>query len=87
MVSGFIAGVQGHIMANKMVVLTEVRHSQRMNDSPIPCWIITEREGTVTAAHCMGCKAGLVESCLHIASVLFYLEARTKTNGKLSCTM
>ena len=33
MVSGFIASVQGHIIANKFVVLVKVRHSQRMNDS------------------------------------------------------
>ena len=38
------------------------------------------------SAHCLGCKAGLAESCSHIASVLFYLEAWTKINGKLSCT-
>ena len=31
MVSGFIASVEGHIVANKFVVLAKVRHSQRMN--------------------------------------------------------
>ena len=86
MVSGFITSVKGHIIANKFVVLAKVRHSQRMNDSLIPIWIITEREGTVLSAHCLGCKAGLAESCSHIASVLFYLEAWTKINGKLACT-
>ena len=86
MVSGFIASVQGHIIANKFVVLAKVRHSQRMNDSLIPIWIITETEGTIVSAHCRGCKAGLAESCSHIASVLFYLEAWTEINGKLSCT-
>ncbi|XP_078349685.1 uncharacterized protein LOC144634562 [Oculina patagonica] len=86
MVSGFIASVQGHIIADKFVVLAKVRHSQRMNDSLIPIWIITETEGTIVSAHCRGCKAGLAESCSHIASVLFYLEAWTKINGKLSCT-
>ena len=30
-------------------------------------------------------KAGLGESCSHIASALFYLEAWTKINAKLSC--
>lgn len=61
MVSGFITSVKGHIIANKFVVLAKVRHSQRMNDSLIPIWIITEREGTVLSAHCLGCKAGLAE--------------------------
>ena len=57
-----------------------------MNDSFIPIWIITENEGTILSAHCLGCKAGLAESCSHITSVLFYLEAWTKINGKLACT-
>ena len=35
MVSGFIASVQGHIIANKFLVLAKVRHSQPMNDSLI----------------------------------------------------
>lgn len=81
-----VPSVKGHIVTNKFVVLAKVRHSQRMNDSLIPIWIITEREGTILSAHCLGCKAGLAESCFHIASVLFYLEAWTKINGQLSCT-
>ena len=36
-------------------------------------------------ASLIGCKAGLAESCSHIASVLFYLEAWTKVNRRLSC--
>ena len=42
MVSGFIASVEGHIVANKFIVLVKVRHLQRTNDSLIPIWIITE---------------------------------------------
>ena len=84
--SGFIAYVQGHIINEKFVVVGKVRHSQHMNDSSIPLWIITEKHGTILSAHCCGCKAGLCECCSHVASVLFYLEAWTKINGKLSCT-
>ena len=86
MVSGFVCNVQGHMIANKFVVLAKVRHSQRMNDALIQIWIITEKDGTINCAHCLGCKAGLAESCSHVASVLFYLEAWTKLNGRLSCT-
>ena len=57
-----------------------------MNDSLISCWVITQRERTIFFAHCLGCKAGLAESCSHIASVLFYLEAWTKINARLACT-
>ena len=38
------------------------------------------------SAHCLGCKAGLAESCSHIASILFYFKAWTKINGRLSYT-
>ena len=86
MLSGFFCNVQGHIIANKFVVLAKVRHSQRMNDALIQVWIITAKDGTINCAHCLGCKAGLTESCSRIASVLFYLEAWTKVNGRLSCT-
>ena len=86
MVSEFITSVKGHIIANKFVVLAKVRHSQRMNDSLIPIWIIAEKEGTILSSHCLGCKAGLAESCMHVVSVLFYVEAWTKINGKLACT-
>ena len=84
MLSGFFCNVQGHIIA--FVVLVKVQHSQRMNDALIQVWIITAKDGTINCAHCLGCKAGLTESCSRIASVLFYLEAWTKVNGRLSCT-
>ena len=49
-------------------------------------WIITAKDRTINSADCLGCKAGLTESCSLIASVLFYLEAWTKVNVNLSCT-
>ena len=86
MVSGFVTSVQGKIIARKHVVVGKVRHSQRMNDPLVNTWVITESNGTILAAHCLGCKAGLAESCSHIASVLFYIEAWIRINGKLACT-
>ena len=85
MVSGFISSVLGHKMNNKFVVLAKVRHSQRMNDPLAVLWIITNRDGTILSAHCVGCMAGLRECCSHIASVLFYIEFWTRVNGKLFC--
>ena len=43
MVSGFITSVQGKVIAGKYVVLAKVRHSQRMNDPPIPVWVISSQ--------------------------------------------
>ena len=85
MVSGFITSVRGKVIAGKYLVLAKVRHSQCMNDPPIPVWVISSQEGTIISAHCMGCKAGLAETCSHVASVLFYIEAWTRINGKLAC--
>ena len=48
--------------------------------------IITEDNGVIVGAHCLGCKAGLAESCSNVARVLYYLESWTKINGKLACT-
>ena len=86
MVSGFITSVQGKTIGNKFVVLGKVRHSQRMNEPPIPIWIIANGQGTIISAHCLGCKAGLAECCSHVGSVLFYIEAWNRIHGKLACT-
>ena len=74
------------IIAGKHVVVTKVHHSQGMNDPLVNIWVITESDGTILAAHCLGCKAGPAESYSHIASVLFYIEAWIRINGKLACT-
>lgn len=73
MVLGFISSVQGCMIANKFVVVANVRHWQRMNDALIPIWIITDKNGIINSAHCLGCNAGLAESCSHVATLLFYL--------------
>ena len=86
MISGFITSVQGKVICDKFVVIAKVRHSQRMNEPPLPVWIITSKEGTVISAHCLGCKAGLSETCGHVASLSFYIETWTRINGKLACT-
>ena len=64
----------------------DVTHSQRMNDPLVEIWIIAGSDGSIFSAHCVGCKAGLAESCSHVASILFYIECWTRINGKLACT-
>ena len=86
MVSGFVTSVVGKVIAGKYVVRARVRHSQGINDPLVNIWVISENDGTILSAHCVGCNAGLAESCSHIASVLFYLEATTRIHDKLACT-
>ena len=85
-VSGFIASVQpeGKEIASKSVVVAKVRHLQRMNDLLVNIWFIAEKDGTIISAHCLGCKTGLAESCSHVASVIFYIEAVTRIQEKLA---
>ena len=62
MMLGFITSVHGCVVCEKYIVTGKVRHSQRMND----------KDGTVNLVHCLRCKAGIAESCSHVArSVLF----------------
>jgi len=67
-VSGFVASVKGEMISRKCVVIAKVRHLQRMNDPLDNVWIIANTDGTVLFSHCLGCKAGLAESCSHVAS-------------------
>ena len=83
---GFVISVQGCVVAEKFVVFSKVKHSQRMNDPAISTWIIASKEGTVLLAHCMNYKAGLAESCSHVANILFYIEAWARIYEKLACT-
>ena len=55
----------------------QVRHSQRLNETPLSCWIIIEETGEIACAHC-NCIAALGETCTHIAAILFYLEAANR---------
>ena len=86
MVSGFVASVNGKEIADKYVVVAKVRHSQSMRDPLVNIWIITEKDGTIISAHCLDCKAGLGETCSHVASALFYIKAITRIQGKLACS-
>ena len=81
--SGFVAAVRGKIISGRYVVVAKVRHSQRMNDPLVNVWITT---GTIISAHCSGCKAGLAESCSHVASAMIYIECWARVNGKMACT-
>eukprot|EP00794_Sanderia_malayensis_P004485 gene4485-5080_t len=85
MASGFIKSVEGIVINDKYVILGQVKHSQRMNDPLVKCWVIGEKTGTVCSAHCT-CMAGLGECCSHVASILFYLEVTGRVKDQLSCT-
>jgi len=55
LVSGFVSCVKGHKIGNNYILLGKVRHSQRINDLFVTLWIITDENGTVLFAYCVGC--------------------------------
>ena len=69
---------------DKYVVIGKVRHNQRMNDPPLPVWIICTSSGSILSAHCMECKVRLRETCSHVASILYYVECWAKIH--VACT-
>lgn len=62
-----------------------MRHSQRLSDTPLSCWMVIEESGEIVCAHC-NCMAGLGETCTHVAAVLFYLEAVYRVKGPKATT-
>ena len=52
-----------HDRSRELFDPAEVRHPQRM------------KSGVIVGARCFDCKAGLGESCSHVACVLYYLES------------
>ena len=51
-----------------------VNHSQRLSNKPLIPWIIAEPSGKIMTGHC-NCVAGLGETCSHVASLLWAIEA------------
>ncbi|XP_071111108.1 uncharacterized protein [Haliotis cracherodii] len=61
----------------RKVIKARVMHSQKLSDPSLHPWIIIDDQSKIISAHC-DCKAGLGESCSHVASVLFYIEATVR---------
>ena len=71
-------------IVDMFVVVAKVEHSQSIRDPLVNIWIITEKDGTIISAHYLDYKAGLSETCSHVTSALFYIEAITWIQGKLT---
>ena len=67
------------------VVRAKVNHSQQLSEAPVQPWFISTEDGAVVAAHCT-CMAGLGETCSHVASTMFYVEAAVRMREKQTVT-
>ena len=56
-----------------------------MSEKPLTPWVICERDGKILCGHC-DCMAGLGESCSHVASLLWAIEAGVKKRDSLTVT-
>ncbi|XP_033754238.1 uncharacterized protein LOC117337378 [Pecten maximus] len=70
-VNGWVTDVKSLAANDKVLVTGRVRHSQRMNDTPLRPWVIASPSGIIDCAHC-DCMAGLGEACTHVGALLFY---------------
>lgn len=73
-ISGFVQDMEHTVINGKGVFLAKIKHSQRMNETPLLPWLIIETDGSVISAHCT-CMAGTGEVCSHVGAVLFAVEA------------
>ncbi|XP_060601622.1 uncharacterized protein LOC132754891 [Ruditapes philippinarum] len=71
---------------SNLLMKANVKPSFRVNEDPHQSWVAISKEGDIISAHC-DCKAGLGESCSHVAAMLFKVEAAVR-NGytKQACT-
>lgn len=54
--------------------MVQVKHSQRMNESPLKAWILANMNGKIICGHC-NCLAGLSETCSHVAAICFAVSS------------
>ena len=63
----------------------QVYHSQRLRDKPLLPWVIAKRSGKILSAHC-DFMAGLGDTCSHVASFLWAIEAGVHMCESLTVT-
>ncbi|XP_037526915.1 uncharacterized protein LOC119404478 [Rhipicephalus sanguineus] len=84
--SGWVKSIAAkQLPSQRVVVLSEVNHSQRLRETPLKVWILAETEGTVATAHCT-CMAGVGEACSHVAATLFAIETAVRLRDSVTCT-
>ncbi|XP_041840869.1 uncharacterized protein LOC121639609 [Melanotaenia boesemani] len=85
MVCGWVRELQYQVINDRCVVKAKVLHSQSIRETPLEPWIIAEKSGRILGAHCT-CKAGLGETCTHVAALLFLIEETVKLRDSKTVT-
>ena len=56
-----------------------------MRENPLLPWVIVESSGKIISGHC-NCVAGLGETCSHVASLLWAIEAGVRMRDSMTVT-
>ncbi|XP_049524012.1 uncharacterized protein LOC125945767 [Dermacentor silvarum] len=84
--SGWVRSLSAmRLQDEKVLLLGEVNHSQRLSDHPLKAWILCKADGSVLAAHCT-CMASTGETCSHVGACLFAVETAVRIRNSVSCT-
>ncbi|XP_077506935.1 uncharacterized protein LOC144116122 [Amblyomma americanum] len=73
------------IECHRMVIFSQVIHSQRLREAPLKVWVLVEPDGAIVKAHCT-CMAGAGEACSHIGATLFTVETAVRLRDSRVCT-
>ncbi|XP_070389040.1 uncharacterized protein [Dermacentor albipictus] len=84
--SGRMSGVTAMRLPSKRVIVSsEVGHSQRLREAPLKSWILVDSDGSICTAHCT-CMTGPGEACSHIGATLFAMETAVRIRESKTCT-
>ncbi|KAH9361714.1 hypothetical protein HPB48_005133 [Haemaphysalis longicornis] len=71
--------------SKRVIVLSEMNHSQRLRDTALKACILAIADGTVITAHCT-CMAGQGEACSHVGAMLFAVETAVRIRDARTST-
>lgn len=84
--SGRVSGMTAmRLPSKRVIVLSEVGHSQRLREAPLKAWILADSDGSICSAHCT-CMAGAGEACSHVGATLFAMETAVRIRESQTCT-
>ncbi|KAH7974079.1 hypothetical protein HPB49_009599 [Dermacentor silvarum] len=70
---------------DKVLLLGEVNHSQRLGECPLKVWLLCKQSSTVVTGHCT-CMAGTGDTCSHVGACLLAIETSAQLNQSTTCT-